>query len=352
MKNLTKILLVILSVLILGACKSDHTSNEKSDNLSDKLIYSAIKKQVEGLKSTDQYTKNKDAITVVTVGTASPLPGDRAQTGTAVIVNDHFFLFDVGAGVVQKCENFNLPWNKLDGIFITHYHSDHVMDLPNAISRSWQRGRTIDLHIYGPQGLNDLMASVDAFLEVDKGYRVAHHSIEIMDTVYADGIPNEFIIEQNSFKPIYEKDGIKITAFDVAHEPIEPAVGYKIEYLGKKVVISGDTKKNELLTEMAQDSDLLVHEAMLMNFQQMLASANKEAGLERNAKIVTDIQDYHTSPGEVAEIAQKANVKKVVLNHLAPIPTYRILKKAYLDQMTSFDGEIHLADDGDVFIVE
>jgi len=79
MKKLIKTLLVILTVSILGGCKSD------------KLIYRAIEKQVEGLKNDEQYTKDKDAITVVTVGTASPLPGDRAQTGTAVVVNDHFF---------------------------------------------------------------------------------------------------------------------------------------------------------------------------------------------------------------------------------------------------------------------
>lgn len=156
-------------------------------------------------------------------------------------------------------------------------------------------------------------------LEVDNKYCPAHHSIEAMDTAYADGIPNEFILGQDSFKTIYSQDGITITAFDVAHVPIEPAVGCKIENMGKKLVISGDTKKSELLAEMAQDADLLVHEAMPMNFQQMLS---------------------------------KANVKKVVLNHLAPIPTNRVLKKMYLDQMAPYGGEFHLADDGDVFVVK
>jgi len=261
-------------------------------------------------------------------------------------------MFDIGAGCVQKIENFNLPWKKLDGIFITHYHSDHVMDLANAISRSWQRGRTIDLNIYGPQGLNDILTLLNEFLEVDKAYRVAHHGIEIMDTTYADGIANEFTIEDGAAKLIYDNDGIKITAFDVTHEPIEPAVGYKIVYKGKEVVISGDTKKNELLTEMAQDCDLLIHEVMLMDFEQMLSKANEDAGLVRNAIIVTDIQNYHTSPAEVADIARKANVKQLVLNHLAPIPDKMILKKKYLREMKAFEGKIQLADDGDVFIVK
>ena len=176
--------------------------------------------------------------------------------------------------------------------------------------------------------------------------------MEVMDTTYADGMANEFIMEQDSHQVIFAQDGIKITAFDVNHEPIEPAVGYKIEYNGKKLVISGDTKKNKLLIEMAQESDLLIHEAMIMTFQEMLAKANKEAGLERNADIITDIQDYHTSPKEVAEVAQAANVKVLVLNHLAPAPENRMLKSMYFKEMGVFDGEKHLANDGDVFYVK
>lgn len=340
MTKFIKSILLICSISILSSCSLD------------KVTYSAIKKQVDRNATDNHYIENKEGITVVTVGTGSPFSSGRAQTATAVFVNGHFFMFDTGAGAVQKSEKFGLPLDKLDAIFFTHYHSDHYMDLPNMISRSWQRGRKVDLNIFGPQGLSQLMSSVDTFLKVDNAHRVAHHSIEVMDTTYANGIANEFAIEQNSYKVIYEKDGIKITAFDVAHEPIEPAVGYKIEYNGKKVVISGDTKKNQLLTEMAQNCDLLIHEAMLMNFQKMLAKANKEAGLDRNAQIITDIQDYHTSPLEVAELAKEANVKQLVLNHLAPAPDNRMLKRMYFNQMEVFKGEKHLAIDGDIFLVK
>lgn len=332
---------IVISLLILSGCSSE------------KLVKSAMEKQLKQIALDNTYIEdNKGGITVVTVGTASPLPGDRAQTGTAVFVNGHFFMFDVGVGTVQKSETFGLPLDKLDGIFLTHYHSDHSFGMPNMISRSWQRGRTIDLNIYGPQGLRQLLDPINAFLRIDNKYRVAHHGAQVMDTTYAKGIANEFTIKQDSIQVVYDKDGITITAFDVTHEPIEPAVGYKIEFNGKKVVMSGDTKKNELLTEMVEGCDLLVHEVMLMNFQKMLAQANEDAGLERNAHIVTDIQDYHTSPEEVAQIAKQANVKVLVLNHLAPAPDNRVLKNMYLDQMKAFDGEKNLAEDGDVFFVK
>ncbi len=318
---------------------------------SDNLVTTAIEKQIK-TNGPPEYIHDKENIVVVTVGTASPIPGKRAQTGTAVFVNGYFFMFDVGAGVVQKSENMGLPLDELDGIFLTHYHSDHIMDLPNMISRTWQRGRTHDLNIYGPQGLNQLMSSVDGFLEIDNSYRLAHHGIEVMDTAYADGVVHEFNIGQDSYQTIYDKDGIKITAFDVTHEPIEPAVGYKIEYQGKKIVISGDTKKNELLSEMAKNSDLLVHEVMLMSFQQILEEELRKAGMDRNATIIYDIQDYHTDTKEVAELAQHANVKELVLNHLAPAPDNRMIKKLYMDELKAYEGPIHLANDGDVFIVD
>ncbi len=316
----------------------------------DKLVSTGIEKQI-ATNVPPEYIYDEENIVVVTVGTASPMPGKRAQTGTAIFVNGNFFMFDVGAGVVQKSENIGLPLDELDGIFLTHYHSDHVMDLPNMISRSWQFGRADDLNVYGPQGLNQLMNAVDGFLAIDNSYRLAHHGIEVMDTVYADGIANEFIIEQDTHQVIYDKDGIKITAFDVTHEPIEPAVGYKIEYKGKKVVISGDTKKNDLVSEMAMDCDLLLHEVMLMSFQKMLEEELREAGMNRNAAIIFDIQDYHTDTKEVAELARDAKVKKLVLNHLAPAPDNRTIKKLYMDELKAFEGPIYLADDGDVFIV-
>jgi ribonuclease Z len=319
---------------------------------SDKLTYTAIKKQVSKESPFTKYFSNKESITVVTVGTSSPLPNERAQTGTAVIVNGHFFMFDVGYGVVQKIENNFIPIEKIDGIFLTHYHSDHIMDFANIISRSWQLGRKHDLNVYGPTGLTKLVKSAEGFLNIDKVLRVAHHGPEIMDTTYALPISNEFSINENSTKVIYNKDGIVITAFDVSHEPIEPAIGYCIEYKNKKVVISGDTKKNELLTKMSKDCDILVHEVMLMDFQKMLSKANKEIGNDRRAKIITDIQNYHTSAEEVAEIATTANVKKLVLNHLAPAPDNKRFKRMYMKQLEGFKGEKALAEDGDVFVIE
>lgn len=322
----------------------------------EKIVPIALNRQIKQLSTQDEQNNallnDKENIRIYTVGTASPMPGERVQTGTAIIVNGHFFMFDVGDGVVIKAENMGLPLNRLDGIFITHWHSDHMMDLPSLISRSWLLGRTNDLHLYGPGGTDTINQAINQFLHIENRHRVDHHGQETMDVSKARAIAHEFKNVEGDKAIIYQQDGITITAFDVDHEPIEPAVGYVIEYNGKKVVISGDTKKNDLVLEMAQDADVLLHEVMLMSVLAQMEAQLKTAGMTRNGKIVHDIQDYHTSPAEVAEIAATANVKKLVLHHFAPAPDISVIKNLYKKELTGYQGDILFSNDGDLIIVK
>lgn len=318
----------------------------------EKLVPLMLNRQIKNANLSTDLLEDKDAITVFTVGTSSPLPGTRVQTGTAVFVNGHFFMFDVGDGTVQKMENMKLPLPKIDGIFITHYHSDHFVDMPYLINRSWVLGRTNDLHVYGPDGLDSILMGGNQFLKLENEYRVAHHGTTLMNIEKAKGIPHEFKNEQGKKQVIYQQDGITITAFDVDHEPIEPAVGYAIEYKGKKVVISGDTKKNDMVLEMSKDADLLIHEVILKSLLQQISLGLKESGNTRNAQLVSDIQDYHTSPAEVAELATKAHVKKLVLSHFAPAPDMKVVENLYRKELTGYVGALHFANDGDKFIIK
>ncbi len=350
--KLKKILYVILALVAI-LCLAGYLI---TTYYPEKIVHLAISQQVKRIaaqdKENNELLNDQERIRIYTVGTASPIPGKRVQTGTAIIVNGHFFMFDVGDGVTRKAEILGLPLNRLDGIFITHWHSDHMMDLPSLISRSWLLGRTQDLHLYGPDGTDTLNQAINQYLHIENQHRVAHHGHEIMDVSKARAIAHEFKNKPGAKEVIYQQDGITITAFDVDHEPIEPAVGYVIEYQGKKVVLSGDTKKNDLVLEMAQGADVLIHEVMLMFAIAQMEEQLKAAGMARNGKIVHDIQNYHTSPAEVAEIAAKARVKKLVLNHFAPAPDLFVTKNAYKKEMKVYDGMIHFANDGDLILIE
>jgi len=315
------------------------------------LLNNQLDRQAKIVANADALLENTEGITVFTVGTSSPIPGERVQTGTAVFVNGHFFMFDVGDGVVQKAENIGLPLDRIDGIFITHWHSDHMIDIPSMISRSWLLGRTNDLHLYGPDGTDTLNKAINQFLQIENSHRVDHHGADVMDISKGRAIANEFKNKPNGTQIVFDQDGVTVTAFDVNHEPVEPAVGYAIEYQGKKVVISGDTKKNDLLIEMAKDADLLLHEILLVSLIQQMSTAIAESGNDRNAIILSDIQDYHTSPEEVAEVAAAANVKKLVLHHFVPPPDLRIIKNLYKRELKGYSGPIHFAEDGDRFDV-
>ena len=293
---------------------------------------------------------DKDEITVFTIGTGSPLSADRVQSGTALFVNNKFFIFDVGDGVVQKAESMNLPLNDLDGIFITHYHSDHYIDLPYMINRSWVLGRNKDLNVYGPKGLKEILDSNKSFLKLENKHRVDHHGSQIMNIKYAFGVSNEF--KNQNKQIIYENDGIKITAFNVNHYPVSPSVGYVIEYNNKKVVISGDTKANDLVFEMAKNADLLIHEVILNSLLDETIKVLDKKLMVRNSHIINDIQDYHTPPNEIVRLANKAGIKTLILHHLIPAPDNIVIKKIYEKETKNFNGKIHVANDGDKFVVK
>ena len=136
------------------------------------MLQQQLKGQLAQIEKNNQRFQDTENIYVYTVGTSAPLPGERVQTGTAVIVNGHFFMFDVGDGVVRRAENMGLPLNRLDGIFITHWHSDHFMDLASMVSRSWLLGRSNKLHLYGPDGTDSINQSIKGYLHLENKHRL------------------------------------------------------------------------------------------------------------------------------------------------------------------------------------
>jgi ribonuclease Z len=128
---------------------------------------------------------------------------------------------------------------------------------------------------------------------------------------------------------ILDEDDLRITAFTVDHAPVTPAVGYRFDYRGRSVVISGDSVVTPTLVDAARGADLLLHDAISIPIIQALEKGAKAAGRDRQAKILHDIQEYHAPTSELGDLAEAADVHMLAVYHLVPPPRNFLMKKIF-----------------------
>ena len=274
---------------------------------------------------------------------ASPLgiAADRAQACIAVITPEHFFLFDAGENSVGNLQGEGLPLERLDGIFLTHFHSDHIPDLPDARLASWVAGRKNDLKVYGPLGVVQVVEGFNQVYEFDNHYRNRHHGEELLP-LHLGKLHGETIMSG----VVYDSGGLTVTMFKVIHAPIHPAMGFLVEYAGRKVVISGDSIVADELFKYAAGADLLFDDALSPEALEPMMAGVKEAGRDRIAKIIHDVMDYHAHVGPLQEASKAAGVKQLALYHMVPTPTNPMLNWIWQREM---DADTVMVDDGMVF---
>ena len=336
MKKAILLLTILVLVISLTAC--------------DKLVERGFKKQMTQSRA-DMLTDGN--LHVVMVGTGGPFPNiERVSVATAVIAGGEFILVDSGPGTVRKALLQRLPMGNLSAVFLTHFHSDHIADLGEANMYSWVQGnRKKSLEVFGPPGVEKVVEGYTLAYEQDSVYRTAHHGEDVAPAEGARPIAKNITIEAHGeARLFFDRNGLKAWAFRVDHFPAKPAVGYRFEYKGKKVVITGDTKQTGTLASHANKADLFICEALDAKTIHLAAKVASEVNQPSMSKIFTDITDYHLTPVQAAEIAQKAGVKKLVFYHVVPPPTNFILKRRYLKGVNdAFDGDVEIGEDGMTF---
>jgi ribonuclease Z len=212
---------------------------------------------------------------------------------------------------------------------------------------SWATGRIRAIEVYGPKGVEQVVKGFIMAYELDTGYRIAHHGADIV--VPEAGIPVIKTIElkdSSQRKLIFDKNELKIYAFEVDHAPVKPAFGYRIEYRGKIAVITGDTVKTDNLVKHCKNADILFSEAISYEMLNNIVSGAKRRKLDRFAKILTDIQNYHMEPVVAATVAKEAQVKKLVFTHVTPPLPNEKLVELYLKGVSDiYKGEVLLGKD-------
>jgi ribonuclease Z len=203
---------------------------------------------------------------------------------------------------------------------------------------SWIAGRTRPLQVFGRIGVETVVAGFNQAYSLDSGYRWAHHGKDLLPPDLAVMQPRR--IEMGEF---YAQDGLRITATAVDHTPVEPAIAYRFDYLGRSVVISGDTVVAQSLQALSEDVDLLLHDALSERLVTGLASSLKAVGQNRPAQILTDILDAHAHTVEIQNLAEQSGARMLALYHMVPPPRNvlfeRILRRDLSDDVViTHDG--------------
>ena len=264
-----------------------------------------------------------DGLRVFVCGSGSPLPG-RAQACIAITAGDSLYLVDSGAGSPATMQLHGQPMGHLRAVLLTHLHSDHLTGVPDVNLQSWVVGRDEPLRVFGPTGVDRVVRGFNEALVIDRGFRVAHHGAELLD-------PELGVMHAETVAPgvIVEDDGLTITAFTVNHAPIAPAFGFRFDYRGRSVVVSGDTVVTFNLEAAARGADLLLHDVLSMRIVRTLEAAAIEAGASRMAKIFADITTYHAPAVELGALRERTGVRMLGVYHYVPPPRNYLMERIY-----------------------
>lgn len=292
-----------------------------------------------------------DGLSVGLCGSGSPMPDPtRAGPCVAVVAGRQLFVVDTGPGSTRRLALMQLPPARVDAVFLTHFHSDHIGDLGELMLQRWGgAAATTPLPIYGPTGVEQVVAGFNAAYSLDRGYRVAHHGPNVMPPSGAAGVAHPFAIGKSGPNVVVlAEPDLTVIAFPVDHEPAQPAVGYLFVYKGRRLVVSGDTRPSPRLEAAAQGADVLTHEGLAPNLVAVQRQAALKAGKWNTAAILRDILSYHTTPEEAAAIAERAHVRYLLFDHIIPPLPTSALDVPFLGHAPQiFHGPIRVGQDGD-----
>ena len=267
---------------------------------------------------------------VTLLGTGCP-PPNPSRRGPATLFRhgQEALLVDAGSGVAVQLQRAGLRITAVRTVLLTHLHSDHVIDLGHLVLTRWIVGENAPLEVLGPAGtaphVERLLALWSGDVEVRRTHMHEREAPRVAVTEIEEGL-------------VLDRDGLRVTAFLVEHEPVKPAFGFRLETPDRRVAISGDTRPCESLVRHAQDVDVLIHECTDMTH----AAWSPGCGWPTREAKVRDLQAYHTGPDEVGTVAAQARARRLVLHHLMPGSDPADLAARAARQ---FDGPITVGED-------
>jgi ribonuclease Z len=282
-------------------------------------------------------TTAPSSLRVTLLGTGRPDPViDRFGPSTLIEAGGQTLLFDCGRGATQRLWQLGIPLSRVSDVFLTHLHSDHTVGLPDLWLTGWMPTpygkRSAPLGLWGPEGTRAMSAGLtQAFAwDIDRRGR-------------GEGLPAAGVsLDAHDIESgvVFERGGVRVTAFLVDHGGLlEPAYGYRVDYAGRSVVISGDTRPTEALVRAAQGADVLVHEVI-----------DAPPALLAKSETARRVAGFHTSPEDAGRIFTRVRPRLAVFTHVVLLrmdPTIPAPTVADLVQRTraTYGGPLQVGED-------
>ena len=287
-------------------------------------------------------TAQENDFEVILLGTGTPPPFmHRFGPSTLVRVNGKLLLFDAGRGATQRLWQQKIPLGKIDHLYLTHLHSDHVVGIPDLMLTGWLTSpfarRKGPFRVSGPPGTVNLMTHLEKAYAWDIETRIADQKLK-RDKVSPEAKNLEAGV-------VYDRDGVKITVFEVDHgDLIKKVFGYRIDYDGRSMVITGDTKYSENTVKNSMGVDLLIH--TVAGIRQELLDSAKFWGV---------IMAHHATPEDAGRVFAKARPKLAAFTHLALLTNGKIKPLSYQEVVDAtrktYDGPVVVGKDLMRFVI-
>jgi len=248
------------------------------------------------------YSQN---LKVTLLGTGYPRPViERFGPSILIEAGKEKLLFDCGRGVTQRLYQLKVPFGEVTALFLTHLHSDHIVGIPDVYLTGWLLGRTTPLRVWGPAGTAEMMSHLEQAYQFD-----IHTRRDVDEKLPRQGaVVVAKDIEQGV---VYQNNDLRVTAFTVDHFPVKPAFGYRVDYAGHSVVLSGDTRYSENLIRFSQGADILIHEVI---DPEAYLAGDRLFSPEMKQKVIA----HHTNPEQAGTIFNKVKPKLAVYSHIVP----------------------------------
>ncbi|WP_269620970.1 MBL fold metallo-hydrolase [Zhongshania sp. BJYM1] len=337
---MTNKLIALFCIITLSGCLPS--------GLTSRVMEIGIEKRM----SANTVDELDDGLHFALCGAGGPMPAPKASGPCSVVIaGKRIFVVDAGSDGVRNIMRMGYPVGKIEAVFLTHFHSDHLDGLGEMGTLRWAGGANKNpLPVFGPEGISNVVDGFNMAYSHDAAYRHAHHGDVVAPLSGAGLIAHAFEKPaQGELTVLLKDEDLTIEALAVNHAPVDPAVAYRFTYKDRSLLITGDTVKSANIQQFAKGVDLLIHEALAPNLVMLMNKVAKKTDNTIADHITHDILDYHASPVEAAETARDAGVGHLIYYHIVPPLVMPGQKALYLNGADKIFKNYTIGEDGVAF---